>query len=127
MRNETAAWKTPKRIVDFVTCYRNSRMKRLARIYKMPEEHPVRHITFAMNPPNPNLILPWIPPNRRVGRPRFKWVTETIKDMWNNIKHEHTHIPQTFDKDNQLQHEAIKESINNAASDPPFLFKTYRI
>ena len=55
-------------------------------------------------------------------------VTETIKDMWHNIRHEHAHISQTFDGDNSFQHKAIKQSIDSLASDPPHLFKkTLRI
>ena len=100
IENETTTGKPAKQIKPFITCYSNSRMKRLARIHKMNHNQAVRHVTFAPDPDH--TIKPWIPPNRRVGRPRFKWVTETIKDMWNNIKHEHTNIPQTFDKDNQL-------------------------
>ena len=96
-------------------------MKRLARVYRMNHDHAVRHITFA---PDPNhRIIPWTPPNRRVGRPRFKWVTETIKDMWHNIRHEYTHLPQTFDKDDLAQHEAITHAISHLASDPLYLFK----
>ena len=95
IRKETPDGKIPKTIKPFVTCYLNSRMKRLARVHRMNHDHAVRHITFA---PDPNQhIVPWTPPNRRVGRPRYKWVTETIKEMWHNIRHEHTHIPQAFD------------------------------
>ena len=94
----------------------------LAKVHKMNYDHAVRHITFAPDP-HQN-IVPWNPPNRRVGRPRFKWVTETIKDMWHNIRHEHAHIPQAFDRDNSLQHEAIKQSIDSLASDASYLFKT---
>ena len=122
IENETRNGTIPKVVKPFVTCYLNSRMKRLARIHRMNCNEAVRHVTFAPDPDH--AIKPWTPPNRRVGRPRFKWVTETIKDMWNNIKHEYTHIPQMFDENNKLQQKAIRESIDNAASDPPFLFKT---
>jgi len=122
IQNETPEGKTPKKIKPFVTCYLNSRMKRLARVHKMKHDHAVRHITFAPDPKK--RIVPWNPPNRRVGRPRFKWVTKTIKDMWHNIRHEHAHITQAFDRDNSLQHEAIKQSIDSLASDPSYLFKT---
>ena len=53
----------------------------------------------------------------------FKWVTETIKDMWNNVRHEHIHIPQAFDKDNTQQHDAVRESISSSAPEPSYLFK----
>ena len=122
IRQETPAGKIPKRIQPFVKCFRNSRMKRLARLYNMPNEHPVRHITFAPHPKNN--IAPWIPGNRRVGRPRFKWVTETLNDMWTNIAHSHTHITQAFDKnEDDQQHEAIRHCLDEQASNPPFLFK----
>ena len=114
IRQETLAGKIPKRIQPFVKYFRNSRMKRLARLYNMPNEHPVKHITFAPNPKNK--IAPWIPGNGQVGRPRFKWVTEILGDMWTNLAHEHTDAPQVFDKQgDDRQHEAIK-------SYPPFLF-----
>ena len=122
IRIETPEGKTPKQIVEFVTCYKNSRMKRLARIHKMPKEHPVRHITFATNPPSPNLILPWIPPNRRVGRPRFKWVTEALSDMWTNVASIHPHVAQIFDRHgNEHQHEILVREISSPQ--PRFLFK----
>ena len=41
IRQETQEGKIPKQIVPFVTSYLNSRMKRLARIYKMRDGHPV--------------------------------------------------------------------------------------
>ena len=81
----------------------------------MSNGHAVRRITFA---PDPNhSITPWTPPYRRVGRPRFKWVTETIKNMWHNIRHEYTHLPQVFDEDDVSQHEAITHAIGHLASD----------
>ena len=91
IQQETPDGKIPKQIVPFVTSYLNSRMKKLARISRMQNEHPVKHITLAPN--TEGNIIPWNPPNRRVGRPRFKWVTETTKDMWNNIRAQpqHTH------------------------------------
>ena len=125
IQQETPDGKIPKQIVPFVTSYLNSRMKKLARISKMQNEHPVKHITLAPN--TEGNIIPWNPPNRRVGRPRFKWVTETIKDMWNNIRAQpqHTHITHTFchKKPDQQQHEAIENCLNQAASPAPYLFK----
>ena len=91
IQNETEDGAKPKKVVPFVTCYLNSRMKKLSRMYKMPDENPVKHITLARNAEGH--IIPWTPPNRRVGRPRFQWVTETMKDVWNNIRTQppHTH------------------------------------
>ena len=54
IRQETQEGKIPKQIVPFVTSYLNSRMKRLARIYKMRDGHPVKPITLA--------------PSREIGR-----------------------------------------------------------
>ena len=122
IQNETPEGKTVKHVQEFVKIYKNSRMKRLARIYQLPREHPVRYITFAANTPNPNLITPWIPPNRRVGRPRFKWVTETLSDMWTNLASIHPHLSPTFDREgNERQHALIKREINSP--EPRFLFK----
>ena len=122
IQNQTEAGKTPKRIKEFVKAYKNSRMKRLTRIFQMSTDHPVRHITFANNHPNPNLISPWIPPDRRVGRPRFKWVTETLNDMWINMASTHPNVPQVFDKQgNEHQHTILKQEMHSPA--PRFLFK----
>ena len=110
IQNETEEGKTPKKITPFVTTYLNSRMKRLTRISKMSNEHPVKHITFGLD--QEGKIVPWTPANRRVGRPRFKRVTETINNIWDNTKHKYTHLPQTFDKENLQQHEANKTEIN---------------
>ena len=104
IQNETREGKIPKKVIPFVKSYLNNRMKRLARLNNLEHDHPVRHITFGPN--NENKTIPWNPPNRRVGRPRFKWVTETIKNIWENMRHLHTHIPQTFDNNNTEQHEA---------------------
>ena len=123
IQHETPAGKPQKTVRAFVTCYRNSRMKRLARVFKMSDDHPVKHITFAPN--NSNLILPWIPPNRRVGRPRFKWVTETMSDMWTNMASIHPAAPNAFDREgNVTQHDILREAIlSDSSSEPPFLFK----
>lgn len=121
IQNETREGKIPKKVIPFVKSYLNSRMKRLARLNKLEHDHPVRHITFGPN--RENKTVPWDPPNRRVGRPRFKWVTETIKNIWENVRHLHTHIPQTFDNNNTEQHEAIRNSINSTTSDPEYLFR----
>ena len=122
IRNETPQGKEPKQIRQLLACYKNSRMKRLARIHAMPRDHPVRHITFDTNQPNPNLILPWIPPNRRVGRPRYKWVTETLNDMWTNLASIHPHVTQSFDRTgNEHQHEIIRKEMNSV--EPRFFFK----
>ena len=121
IKQETPENKIPATAKPFVTCYLNSRMKRLARIHNMPKEHPVRHITIGPNPDNN--CVPWNPPNRRVGRPRFKWVTEAVGDIWANIRHEHPSIPQAFDRkvENKRQHEAVKDVMKNASSPAPFL------
>ena len=124
LRHETPPGKTPKIIKPFVTCYLNSRMKRLARIHKMPKEHPVRHITIGPDPENN--CVPWNPSNRRVGRPRFQWITETVGDIWANIRHEHIDIPQQFDRKvvNKRQHEAVKNAMHSSTSSPSFLFSS---
>ena len=121
IKHETPNGKTSKTVKPFVKYYLNSRMKRLARLHKMPTGHPVRHITLVLN--IHGNCVPWIPPSRRVGRPRFNWVTEAVGDIWTNIRHEHPHIQQGFDKktNQQQQHEAVINSINNCDSDPPFL------
>ena len=124
IQNETEDGAKPKKVVPFVTCYLNSRMKKLSRIYKMLNEHPVEHITLALNAEGH--IIPWTSPNRRVGRPRFKWVTETMKEIWNNIRTQppHTHIERNFShkEPNTQQHDAIKTSLTQTASSPSFLF-----
>ena len=57
---------------------------------------------------------------------RFKWVTETMKDVWNNIRTQpqHTHIEQNFShkEPNSQQHEAVKTSFAQTASHPTYLF-----
>ena len=68
IRNETLQEKELKQIKQLLTCYKNSRMNRLAVIHAMPRDHPVRHITFDTKHPNPNLILPWIPPQPQSGQ-----------------------------------------------------------
>ena len=74
IQHETHDGKTLMQVESFVTCYKNSRMERLSRIYQMSSNHPVRHITFAPPPrEHKNLLLLWNTPNRRVGIPRFEY------------------------------------------------------
>ena len=89
----------------------------------MPSNHPVRHITFAPPPRgHKNLLLPWIPPNRRVGRPRFKWVTETLNDMWTNMASITPSMNSNFDKEgNEQQHMTIQSEMTSPR--PGSLFK----
>ena len=61
IQKETPDGKMPKTIKLFVTCYLNSRKKRLARVYRMNHDHAVRRITFA---PDPNQqLFPGTHPN----------------------------------------------------------------
>ena len=120
IKAETPDGKIPKTIKPFIHSYLNARMKRLARIRLMPRGHPVRHITLGPDPRQ--RTVPWDPPNRRVGRPRFKWVTETMQNVWNNTRHTHRHIPQLFDNQNIQQHEAINMSLSEQSSAPAFLY-----
>ena len=120
IKSETPEGKTPKVVRPFVQSYLNARMKRLARIRLMPRQHPVRHISLA--PDARNRSAPWDPPNRNVGRPRFKWVTETVQDVWNNTKHSFQHLPQPFDNQNAQQHEAVNQSLIDQTSAPAFLY-----
>ena len=117
LRTETREGKKAKTVKPFITCYKNARINNLVRLWKTNDDNPVKHITFQPN--NENRIIPWEPPNRRVGRPRFKWVTETTGDIWKNIRHLHTHLPLEFDNKNVEQHDAIKETIMLEAHDPP--------
>jgi len=121
IKDETAPEKKPKIIVPFVTCYLNSRIKRLIRLNKMDAKHPVRHITFGTD--RDNRLVPWTPSNRRIGRPRYKWVTEAVKDMWQNITSTHAHIPPEFDNNNIQQHEAVKNCMSTEAPNPTPVFK----
>ena len=124
IQHETPAGKPQKIARPFFTCYKNSRMKRLARVFNLPDDHPVKQIIFASND-DTSLILPWIPPNRRVGRPRFKWVTELSSDMWTSMASIHPTAPNAFDREgNTTQHDILKETILSvSSSEPAFLFK----
>ena len=121
IESETREGKEAKKVKPFVNIYKNSRIKRLVRVRAMKDDHPVKCITFGPDPTG--RIVPWDPPNRRVGRPRFKWVTETIKTVWENIRHTHPHISPHFDNDSPQQHEAITTSFEEVASIPQYLFK----
>ena len=46
IRNETPEGKKPKQIKQSLTCYRNSRMNRLARVRSMLREQLDRHISL---------------------------------------------------------------------------------
>ena len=99
--NETLEEKTPKQVTAFVTCYLNNRMKRLARIRKMAGVHLVHHNTLPQQINNDT--VPWDPKNRRVDRPRFKWVIETIQFFWDCIESTHPEIQQTLDNNDTQQ------------------------
>ena len=114
IKSETADGKIPKIVKPFVKCYLDSRMKRLTRIYKMNRKHPVRHITLGPDPDDN--CVPWNPPNRRVGRPRFNWVTETVGDIWATIRHDSPNTTQIYDRKvaNKRQHDAVKNAMDNS-------------
>ena len=119
IRDITPANRTPKQVVPFIRSYQNSRMKRLARITKLPHTHPVRESTLRVDG-----ITPWDPPNKRVGRPKYKWVTETAKDIWTNIKNSlPAHIRYLpFDINNQEIQNALKVALSSDAHKPTYLF-----
>ena len=120
IKSETPEGEIPKIVKPFVHSYLHARMKRLARIRLMPRQHLVRHITLA--PDARSRLVPWDPPSRRVGGSRFKWVTETVQDVWNNMRHSHQNIPQPFDNQNAQQHEAVNQGLIDQTSVPAFLY-----
>ena len=61
-----------------------------------------------------NSILPNEPLNRKVGRPKNKWVTEAARHMWNTIKQAQP-FPLT-NRDFSMKDTAIQTAIAHHAS-----------
>ena len=47
----------------------------------MSYDNPVRATTFRTG-----TTQPWEQASRRTGRPKYKWVTQTARDIWENIR-----------------------------------------
>ena len=81
IKHSTPANKIPKKVKPFAVAYQDSKAKRYTRILKQNNSNPVKQTTFRRNS-----ILPNEPLNRKVGRPKNKWVTEAARHMWNTTK-----------------------------------------
>ena len=116
MEEENTNRRKKKKVVPFVEACRMLKLKRASSIISKLNSL-IHNITF-----NCNRIRKWIQNGRRVGRPRYKWVSETVQDVWNNTRHLHQHIPQIFDNQNAHQHEAVNQSLIDQSSAPAFLY-----
>ena len=57
--------KKPKTIIPFSHAYKNAKTKRIAKIFKLDRQHPVRFATFKTTTSTPtNTLQPWDPPNK---------------------------------------------------------------
>ena len=81
IEEEAPPGKIPKLITPFTTAHKNARIERFNRILNMQNDNPAKQSAFQNQ-----TIKPWVPPCRRVGRPKYHWVTETAKEIWDNIK-----------------------------------------
>ena len=108
IQRNTMEGKTLKKIVPFIQRYFDSTIKISARIKHMENSNPVKK-----NTPRPGTLLPWHRPNKRVGRPKHKWVIKTTKDIWERIKR--THPPpldtQQFDPQADDMQQAIEQAV----------------
>ena len=87
------------------------------RANKLHREHPVRHITSG--PEARQRLVPWVPHNQRVGRPSFKWGSETIERMWSASC---THTYRKLSIMIARMHEAIKHDRQIADANLVFSF-----
>lgn len=67
----------PRRISLFSDYLRARSLTLLGHILRSPPEDPVRQATFRAGLP-----LARYPPKRRVGRPRFHWTAEALRQAW---------------------------------------------
>ena len=107
--------------MPFAKFYKKCRMKRLAQAFKLDRQQPVRFGTFeALGHSEQKSPKPWDPPCKRGGRPKYKRVTETLKDMWYNIRRRFPHTNQTFDVTDSLQRDNIISQIESDTPDPTY-------
>ena len=102
--NDKAGGEGAKRpITPFRQAYNSSRKKRLIRTAKMENDNILRQVTFKEG------IKPWTHNNRRVGRPKYNWVTETLKEIWNSSITNN----RTLDINNAQHTEELEEHMRN--------------
>ena len=86
-----------KIITTFVQSYKKSKRTRIIRTISDTEE--IHNISFEPN------LHPRIPPNRKQGRPKYKWTERALIEFWNDIRKDipnFTHIE--YDKNNETQY-----------------------
>ena len=96
-----------KPITPFRQAYLASKTQRFIRTAQSEDSCPVREATFQ-----PGSIKPVSHPNKRVGRPKNKWVTENLKHIWSNIMRR----PGALDLKNEGHEAQLKQHIENSTN-----------
>ena len=85
-----------KGVMPFRKAYMCSKLKQVKRIINQNTREPTRSVTFRRE------LEIWIPPNRRQGRPAYKWANRALLELLENIQ------------EKQPQHRTTAYNINNS-------------
>ena len=72
-----------KEITPFRKAYMCSKLKQIKRIINQRTNEPTREVTFRRG------LETWTPPNRKPGRPAYKWANRALLELWQEIKQKH--------------------------------------
>ena len=78
---------TAKSIMPFSEAYKEGRRGSCIRILKESLSDPMRHTTLTRDADI------WNSPNKRIGRPKDKWIAEGLHEIWDSVKTEAPDIP----------------------------------
>jgi len=93
-----------KRVRSFVDAYNKLNYKRAVKIFNQ-ENTPIHKVSF-----DNSKLRKWTHDKRRVGRPRANWTEETIKEIWDIVKKNHTDLKfSTFVEDSERMTQLIKD------------------
>ena len=101
-----------KEIIPFKKAYMCSKLKQLKRIINQNCNEPTRTVTFRRN------LEVWQQPNRRQGRPKYKWASRALIELWDEIKEKQPqHRTTTFNIDNDSIQNILKEYSAETSND----------
>ena len=88
-----------------------SKMKQIKRIINQSSNEPTRAVTFRRD------LETWQQPNRRQGRPKYKWANRALIELWDEIREQQpTHRTTELDINNIDIQNTIKEYAKNTVT-----------
>ena len=95
---------TQKTIQSFARNYKRIKIKTIKKTIHNTEE--IHDISFENN------LIPRIPPNKKQGRPKYKWTERAMLEFWEHIRLNIPNMTNTeYDKDNEtIRNHLIEKS-----------------